>query len=445
MIGKRIATAALGAALVAGSVSQARADADGLVGGLVGGIVGGMIVNEANRNRQAPRSYAPRTSSMSSATRAANRETQTALNYFGFNAGAVDGVMGRGSRAAAASYQALMGYPATGELLPYERDFLITSYQRAIAGGASTAQLIASNPMGTKGLLLTFRDQTLGVQPPVLAGTPQLAPPAVTPAAPGLVPLTPEAGATVEAAAPETGGALPNFLGDGPAAQVSLASHCNQVNLLTSSNGGFVTLASMTDPMMALNEQFCLARTYVIAEGERLAAQVKGFTPEQVAEQCEGLGPSMRDQIAELSLKSAPEVLQSVSAFALGSGLAPAQLSGTAKICLSVGYRTDNTDVALASALLLTGLGEPAYGELLGHHLMQGIGAAQRPDLARAWYQMGLDAAAAGARSVVAPGQPERVELLRRAVKMSAGGTAGAASVPAAAEGSGLPTFTLDQ
>jgi hypothetical protein len=73
------------------------------------------------------------------------------------------------------------------------------------------------------------------------------------------------------------------------------------VNLVTSTNGGFVTLASMTDPAVALGEQFCLARTYAISTGEELAAQVPGATPQQIASQCEGFAPAMQEQVAALS------------------------------------------------------------------------------------------------------------------------------------------------
>jgi hypothetical protein len=296
-----------------------------------------------------------------------------------------------------------------------------------------TAQMIAADPMGAKGLLITYRDEQLGLQP---------APPVAAAPKPGAV-ATPSPD-TAAAAAPESG--LPNFMVGGGATPVSLASHCNEVSLLTSSNGGFVTLATMGDPMVALDEQFCLARTYVIAEGERLAAGVQGFAPQQIAAQCEGFGPAMRDQIAALSLNTAPEVLQSVSAFALSSGIAPAQLAGTAKICLSVGYRTDNMDVALASALLLTALGEPAYAELVGHHLTQGFGTTARPDLALEWFDMSFQAAAAGGRNVVAPGQPERTELVRQAAYSVAGRAStgpGAEPVPAAADAPALPSFKI--
>jgi hypothetical protein len=125
---KRIATSALAAAMIFAPATRAAADSDALVGGIVGGV----IVNEANRNRTQART-APRVSGMSAATRAQKQETQTALNYFGFNAGPADGVIGRGTRAAMAAYQAHLGFPATGELTPYEHDFLLTSYHPIIA------------------------------------------------------------------------------------------------------------------------------------------------------------------------------------------------------------------------------------------------------------------------------------------------------------------------
>ncbi len=421
------AAMALMAVTVAG---RAMADADGIVGGIVGGIIGGAIINEANKNRTKTRTVY-RSTGISAASRAANRETQTALNYFGFNAGPADGVIGRGSRAAIAQYQAHLGYPATGNLTPYERDFLVTSYQRALAGGATTAQMIATNPMGARGLLTTFRDQALGVQ----------SQPGVTAAAVPQAPApAPDPAPTVAATEPESP-ALPNFLGDaGAGAGPSLASHCNKVNLLTSTNGGFVTAATMTDPAVALNEQFCLARTYAISEGEELAARVQGFTPQQIAQQCAGIGTAMKAQVTALSVQPMADVLRSTSDFVLKTGMSPAQLVGTAKICLSVGYRTDDLQTAVASALLLTALGERAYGEMLGHHLSQGFGAASRPDLALAWYDMGLDAVAQGQRQVVAPGQPERADLLKKAAYAVGGRASGAADGTASV----LPVFKVD-
>ncbi|EEW25492.1 peptidoglycan-binding domain-containing protein [Rhodobacter ferrooxidans] len=407
----KIASGALVATMALAPAEQAMARGGDLIGGLiVGGLIGSAIANDQNRRRNATRrTTVPRRSSMSSAQREANREVQVSLNYFGYPVGTPDGAIGPKSRAAISEYQVLLGYPPTGELTEYERTLLVTSYHRAVAGGPLVAQTVATHPMGLRGLLLAQRDEMAGISPtvnkavgPIEPAAPVAQPEVVAPAAPALPVLT---------AAPAT--ALPSFMGTG-ATQVSLASQCNKISLLTNTNGGYTTAAAMTDANFALGEQFCLARTYAMAAGEEAASKVAGFTPAQIAEQCQGFGPALKDHVAALSLKPSEEVLQGVSSFVLTSGMAPAQLAGTAKICLGVGYTTDSMDVAIGSALLLTALGEKAYAELLGHHLSQGFGAATRPDLALGWYEMGLEANQTTG-SIFAPGLADRGELIRKA------------------------------
>ncbi|KAB2881918.1 MAG: peptidoglycan-binding protein, partial [Albidovulum sp.] len=145
--------------------SPARADAgDAIVGGLIGGIIGGAIVNESQKKRQTVVRKST-SSGMTTAQREANREVQVALNYFGYPVGSPDGVLGRNSRAAIADYQATLGYPPTGQLTEYERTLLVGSYHRGVAGGAMTMQQAAANPMGMRGLLVTWRDEAAGVLP----------------------------------------------------------------------------------------------------------------------------------------------------------------------------------------------------------------------------------------------------------------------------------------
>ncbi len=99
-------------------------------------------------------------------------------------------------------------------------------------------------------------------------------------------------------------------------------------------------------------------------------------------------------------------------------------------------------DVAVASGLILAALGEGAYGEILGHHLSQGFGAARRPDLAFDWYDMALKAADQTGAVPFAPGQPERMQLVRKAAYTIAGRADQAAlpeAVPAALPSFGLP------
>ncbi len=433
-----MSAAALSAMLAVSSAGQVAADAgDALVGGIIGGVIGGAIVNERNKSRQRTTTTTKRVvvTPRYSAARAENREIQTSLNYFGFPAGTPDGVMGRRSRAAVAQYQGTLGYPATGYLTEYEKSFLLSSYNRAIVGGYATNQQIAS--VGTRGLLLQYRDQAAGIAPQPAPGTT-----VVVNQAPQPVEQQPEA--VVAEVAPlveEPQSALPNFLGGGSAA--SLASHCNKVSLLTNANGGFTQLASMTDTNMVLNEQLCLARTYAIATGEDLAASVQGSNPAQIAAQCQSFGPIMKDHVAALSLKPSGEVLRGVSSFVLSTGMSPPQLAATSKICLSVGYRTDDMDVAVGSGLILVALGEQVYAEMMGHHLSQGFGTAKRADLASDWYGMALEALDAGQTAAFAPNQPDRVELIRAATV--GGSQAGLRTVPVNAAGGGLPSFNVSE
>ncbi len=426
---KTVATTCVVAALALGQAEPVRADAgDAIAGAIIGGLIGGAIVKDqqrrkaASKPRSSSKSAAPK-STMSTAQRESNREVQTALNHFGFPVGTPDGSIGPKSRAAISSYQALLGYPPTGQLTDYERTLLVTSYHRAIAGGPVIAQTAATHPMGMKGLLLVQRDEMAGVPAAVPQGTlAAVAPPVAAAAA--LPALVAEPAPTPAPAAP----ALPSFMG---ATMVSLSSHCNTVALKTNSNGGYVTVASLTDPVQALSEQFCLSRAIAIQQGEEMARTVAGVTPVQIADQCKAFGPVLKDHVTAVSLKSAPDVLSGVANFVAGSGMSPAQLSGTSKICLGVGYAQDDMEVALGSALVLTALGEAGYAELPGHHLAEGIGATRRPDLAQGWYEMALGAAGQG-MAPLAPASAERQDLIRKAVFMLGGRSeAPAAAAPA--------------
>ncbi|MFP7570385.1 peptidoglycan-binding domain-containing protein [Marivita sp. S2033] len=569
----RISISALVAASLTLSPLPAMAN-DALIGGIIGGVIGGAIGNSAKRSAPRRTYSAPkkqrRSTGISSAQRESNRQTQTALNYFGFNSGTPDGVLGRNSRTAISQYQSHLGYSPTGQLTSFERDFLISSFHRAQAGGPATAQLIASNPQGVRGILIAYRDeqtngfggsatsaigghyglpsvvaaavneiakssdpsaeqlvqrhgfiqladingdgstdyiidtsvtgsafwcnaqacmvrvfastpdgyerndfQAFNVTPamfectrgtcaktddsPRLA-TADLVPQAPQPAAPGTqlagmptarapalpVPSAqPVVSGVASSAAPESGVAMPSFMGGQQVAQQSLASFCNKVSLLTSSNGGFVTEASITDANFALAEQMCLTRTYAMAQGEELIAKVQGATQEQITEQCRSFGPLLKDHVSAVSLQTRDEVLQGVSSFILASGMPPQQLAGTARVCLSVGYRVDDMDVAMGSALLLTSLGETGYAELLGHHLSQGIGASERADIAVAWYEAALTSFTDSGEMAFAPGQPDRMGLLQKAALML-GGQAIATPDESTPKPAALPLLVVD-
>ena len=87
---------------------------DDFVKGLIGGIVGAAIVNGAKA--QPSKTQRSTGSVVSSAQRIENKGIQEALNYFGFNAGSPDGILGRKTTQAVSQMQACLGYQITGKL-----------------------------------------------------------------------------------------------------------------------------------------------------------------------------------------------------------------------------------------------------------------------------------------------------------------------------------------
>ncbi len=530
---------AITAASLLTTTAAAPAVADNLGAALVGGLIGGVIVNEANKNK---RRTVVRSSGVSSATRAHNRETQTALNYFGFQAGTPDGVFGRRSREASRQYQMHMGFPQTGNLTQYERDFLVTSYNRALTGGPQVVKAMQS-PQGVRAVLKTWHgapaggsggygyaglpievsnavDEIAAAGDPtgeqllqrtgfmqladlnkdgrndymidtsaagipywcnsggasctvmVFASTPQgyerndftagnittadftctrgecdriEAQTTTLAAAPVPQPVAPAAPAPQTGTVLASGGAQGGLGGiqlfetaSAPAA--SLTSHCSKVSLLTSSNGGYMTVSSITDPELALGEQFCLARSYAINRGETLVSGLQGVTSAQVDSQCDQFGPALKPYVAQLTAGESTAVIASMQKFILQSNMSVEQLKNTAQICLFSGYRRDNMDVALGASLLLVGLGQQPYAELIGHHMALGFGATEDTGRAQGWYQTAIAALEGGAEPVFAPGQPERVALVKAA---STGLTQPGLPQPVQASGgaAALPTF----
>lgn len=462
--------AALGIALAHAPAARAGDAAAAAAGAFIGSVLGNAVTQPRQTERviirEQPRTVVrtvrePRPAPVvNTYEREQNRQAQVALNHFGFPAGSPDGVMGRNSRAAAAQYQAFMGAPATGYLSDYERSQLITAYNRALVGGPQNQQIMAAYGQGMRGLLLGYRDEQMGAPmpgagaPPMMAAAPMA--PAATVAAAAIAagpsPVPAPAPAPVPAPAPQldpitiavadepVAAGLPSFLAAAP--EASMAGACNRVSLVTSTNGGFVTLASLKDPGVALQEQFCLARTYAIEDGDDLAAKVQGVSAADIQSKCEAFAPAMRPYIAMLSSEPAADVLDAVRGFIIKSGAAPTAIIGNARICLGVGYRTDNAELALGSALMLDAAGEAAYGEHVGHHLMQGFGAPRRADRGADWMDEAVVAMQDGATQVVAPGAPERVALLRRSLDMATGKPVDALTDVAAPVAT-LPSFQM--
>lgn len=190
MFTKKMIAAALAASMIVVPTTRATADTkDVIVGAIVGGaIVAGVSAAQKRKQQQAQaqaeahraQTVKPRVSSRSYKPKARRtvratpkrpsipatqegRTIQTSLNYFGFDAGTVDGRVGNQTKRAVSGYQSYMGYPATGVLSAFEQHVLTQTYLRAEAGGDQTFRQIAQLPEGTRGLLKLYRQELAGV------------------------------------------------------------------------------------------------------------------------------------------------------------------------------------------------------------------------------------------------------------------------------------------
>lgn len=293
-------------------------------------------------------------------------------------------------------------------------------------GGPATAQMAAASGQGVRGLLIAYRREMMGggqAPAPVMVPAPVVEPRVVE----------------VEAA-PEVKPGLPSFMPE--VASRSIASACNRVNVAANASAGPVDVRAASfgdaEAKRVLDEQFCLARAYVIDQGDTLAASVQGFSLAQMRAQCEAFAPTMLPYVARLSSSGPGEVSAAVREFVLGTGAQPARVSGTARICLGIGYGSDNPELALAAGLVLVALGEDPYAEMVGYQVMNGYGAPERPDRGLAWSALAVDALARGATPLVPRGNAGRVEVLSAALAELSGAGRAPVVMDAAAPGGGF-------
>ena len=86
---------------------------------------------------------------------------------------------------------------------------------------------------------------------------------------------------------------------------------------------------------------------------------------------------------------------------------------------------------------MLFGLGEEAYGELIGHHLNQGFAVPRRLDRGLEWLAVAVTALEGGATPLVTANSSQRTALLRQAVATASGQTAGSTLSPASSPAGG--------
>ncbi len=358
----------------------------------------------------------------------AGRQVQTALNYFGFDAGYVDGQVGPATRAAVQRYQAALGYPVDGNSFPEpQAQYLIGAYLWATNGGQGQTGLSGTS------LLAAYRGVLNGTTPAATAGyNGQPGPNTTIVVNPGTTTVVPAPGAgapVTTAAAP--GGAVPNLFANSGTSPI-LSSRCDAVALQGQANGGMMTLGNLTNPAFALSEQFCTARASAVNQGHDLTEAIPGLSYTQIHEQCVSFSNAVASQTALIGTTVPGQTVAAAQGFAYSTGIPQAELAGTARVCLGVGYGDDNMEMALGSALMLVASGEPAYGELLGHHLREGVGVEQDDYRAHAWYEASLAAVQAGAPAVFSPADAGRLPLIRQAVAITLGSGQPTTPVPAA-------------
>ncbi|WP_340109567.1 peptidoglycan-binding domain-containing protein [Pikeienuella sp. HZG-20] len=455
---RSLAPTAVAALMIAAAAPASAGDVGaGILGGVIGGVVGSVVTNSINNDRQRtqtqtvvrereviverPRTrtvYVDRTPrhTIDPYTREENRRAQVALNYFGFNAGAPDGILGSRSRSAARSFQSYMNFPATGYLTPQEQAFLVTSYDRAVAGGPNTLQVIAGNPAGVRAVLPYYwTGQTVAVAPggPIVAvaappqqqqpanqitiNVPQQAaaapqPEAAQPAAQPAAPQTQLAAAPAapEAAAPAAG-ALPMFVA-GPI-EASMSSFCARVGAPSPLPGADLQNASLSvEGENVLAAQFCATRAQALTEADQIAASIQGVSRSDMQRQCEAFAPSMDRYVATLVSEGAPAAKAELQGYVVGTGISMQALAANSRICLGIGYGADNPRVALAASMILVGIGEVGFGEVLGYHLAYGFGAPENRARAADWLEDASAGLRSGARPVVADAGADRPQLL---------------------------------
>lgn len=441
-INKTVGGALLASMFVTTGVSRAQADlADVIIGGgaavIIGCATGAINCNKKPRPPRTTGVKKPRPS-INSAQRQQNRQVQGALNGFGWNVGSVDGVLGSRSRAAIGEYQRYMGYPATGQLSDWERQNLIDGWQKyqAGAGGAYPRTMAAEGP---RGLLNIGRDPNYAARYGDLVGTnygtnnqgaidrwpegnPQ--PAAVQPqiqAAPQAQQPLPPAQQPQGGQVIGNGGSVPQLKPLKPVGQVavSAAARCELVDQTTRIQGGVVQAANMTDPDQALSEKFCEARGFAITQGGSVAAQYAVSENEMTAfcgQIEEGFTATMTDLPAAAQGQVVPQLQTTAAQLGLSD---PATMGVYGQICLGIGYRLDNAEMALAGALTMIAAGQSPYGELVGHHLREGFGVNPAPTTATEWYVNAMDALERGEAPVFVPSTtPERIQVIRTALQV---------------------------
>ncbi|MCY4306169.1 MAG: peptidoglycan-binding protein [Aestuariivita sp.] len=369
------------------------------------------------------------TRQMSPEQRQQNKDIQQSLNAFNFPAGTIDGIIGRGTRSAIQQYQSYMGYNPSGQLTDFERDILVNSYRKLQRGDgyASYPNMMAQE--GPRGLLKAevnprypqrFGDLQPTTAPPQVATNYQQ--PATQPNQ-YAVNTQPQIANNNNQASPLLHNSeqqlspisLPPLEPIGKT-RTSVAEHCELVGLTAQTLSG-TTSTDMTSPDQVLNEKFCEARSYAISQGQFIASQVRA-SEQELAKGCNEITKHYQSIFPTVENGELEQVVASTKNTAIQVGLTDTQIANAyGQICLGMGYRQDNAEMAFASSLLLIAANERPYGELVGHHLRKGFGVKATPSRSVDWYVDSMTSLENGANPAFEPSTTvNRINVIRSAI-----------------------------
>ncbi|MEO1702328.1 MAG: peptidoglycan-binding domain-containing protein [Pseudomonadota bacterium] len=297
---------------------------------------------------------------------------QTALNFFKFHAGPVDGIAGMRTRSATKAFQNYMGYPVSGMLNDGEAEFLLKSYQMARANEDETGKIASRHPDGIKGVLIVFRGETTEAEMAL-----------------GSNGVSSEQTAAVEASDPDVTSKIKRVqVAESDAEPETLAAFCALQKNPNTAAGLKKSRQSEVRLSMASGPIFCDAKEAAIAQSESLIANIAGFTTQEVEKQCYSFEPALVSLVEKLPSEAPSDVLQATSDFIERTELAEDGLKGIAQVCLGVGYKSDRVNLAVGSALILAAMEYLAYAEFPEHHLALGFGIEKDTKLAKQWFDL---------------------------------------------------------
>lgn len=326
---------------------------DGAMAQQRGGFLAQLFGNGQNNRPQA---------TLSARQRNLNKAAQTALNFFAFDAGAVDGIFGRKSRAAARAFQSFLGYEPTGRLEGEQYRILVSAYNEIAHDNEALALKVSLGVESTQALLQAYVGGTL----------PELEP-------------TPDSQ---------------------PEQDPSMRAVCINIQA--------------AGPVDLLKGQFCNLRQLSLEHGRfLLETSLNGQAATPVINECQNFSGDMQPWVAQVATQDSDALIADLDLWIQRSGATPEKLARLAQTCLGLAYEHDDAPAAMAALLALSALKNPIYIEMTGYHLALGLAEAPA-DAARAQSWMKTAATLQGDDPVALTAQSgdQRLAVLADVIKI---------------------------